>query len=714
MGDGKQHWAEVALTDGGEPVVTYRSGLVVYEESLTGSRWLGRGWNGAGFVNFYDGRVPPATEELAHAFQLEVDGQLLNGDWAWGGLELRRDDRPYPSMGQPYLVHAIVTLTHRLRPVTVEVHTGLDGTAVLTRWLEVTNTGPAVSAIGAAATWSGRLQTTARWRQRLAPGAALYSVGYPAAVQWGHEGDFGWFDLPDALYAIDGRYPRDRHRHPFFVLRNNATGEHFVGQFAWSGGYRFAFDLQATPATSDAGASLAFAAGVNGPAPQRTVAPGETVTTPELHLGLTFGDLDTSLQAMHEHIRRTVLRPQARGRGGWIESGIGPEVEVTAEQVVHAIDGAADAGAELFFIDATWYTRPGGNWFSTVGDWEVDRERFPDGLAPFRERAKARGLLWGLWMDAERIGTESRAIADHPDWLLRGYDGQPLGGMVDLTNPAAAQHVEARIAAVIEEHQLDLFRLDYNTTGCGRTERDGFVENHFWRYYDAQYALYDRLRARFPEVIFENCAGGGGRTDLGLVRRFCHTWVTDWQIAPRSFTITNGMTMALPPECVDRLIGGQSGHTAAELDFQWRQLLFVRPTLGFLRPLNMDWNPVLLERVRHWLDLYRTFVRPFQDTCRVFHHTPVAAGPEAQGWGVLELAAADGSRAMAGLFQLGDPREPEYLLRFRGLDTGRRYRVTWDTTGQSAQLDGWVLANQGLTIRLPGALTSELVLCEAV
>lgn len=71
-----------------------------------------------------------------------------------------------------------------------------------------------------------------------------------------------------------------------------------------------------------------------------------------------------------------------------------------------------------------------------------------------------------------------------------------------------------------------------------------------------------------------------------MVRRFCHTWVTDWQIAPRSFSITHGMTMALPPESVDRLIGGQSGHPAAEFDFQARLLLFVRPTLGFLRPLD--------------------------------------------------------------------------------------------------------------------------------
>ena len=707
-------WTDVIVAETPEPMLSFRTGLVVYEESLTRGRYVGRGWNGAGLVNFYDGRLAPGNDELTHAFLLDMDGQLLIADWDWAGVELRRDDQPITAMGRPFALHAIVTLRHRVRPVTVKVHTGLDGTAILTRWLEVTNTGSAVAAIGAVATWSGRLQTIARWRERLAPGAALYAVGHFVNTHWGNEGDFRWADLPDAGFVIEGRYPRDRHRHPFFVLRNQATGEHFIGQFAWSGGYQFRFDLDAAPATSDAAAQLAFRAGVHGPAPQRTLAPGETLSTPELHLGLTFGDLDTAIQTMHQHVRETVFMPQPRGRGGWVESGIGPEIEITEEQVWHAIDCAAELGAEVFFIDASWYAKPRGHWWSTVGDWQVSRERFPQGLAPFRARVHAAGMLWGLWMDAERLGHESQVAKAHPDWLMRGFDGQELGGMLDLTNPAAAAWMEQQITAVIADNELDFFRLDYNTHGCGRLERHGFVENHFWRYYEAQYAIYDRLRARFPNVIFENCAGGGGRTDLGMVRRFSHTWVTDWQIAPRSFMITNGMTMALPPESVDRLIGGQSGHVAAELDFQWRTLLFMRPTFGFLKPMGAAWNPALLARLKHWVTLYKDFVRPFARTGRLYHHTPVVAGPEPRGWGVLELAAADRTRAICGLFQLGSPTQPEYHLRWRGLDAGRRYRVTWDNSGQTAELDGLALMQQGLTVRLAGALTSELLVCAAV
>ena len=704
-----ERWSNILLTESPDPTISYRSGLVTYEESLIKGRFVGRGWNGSGFVNFYDGRIKAEEHATPEAFWIEVDGQALVSDWRWTGFETT------PSAGKRKAgeLRATVTLKHAVRPVTVAVHTKLDGTAVITRWLELTNTSDRPAALSAACSWSGVLQKTNRWRSLLGgTGRPLYSLGYFDNSKGCDEGNFQWHDLPAARYCVDGRYRRGRHRHPMFVLRNNATGEHFIGQFAWTGGYTFEFDLD--DQMGDA-AALSFRAGPDAPPPQRVLAPGETVATPEMHLGLTFGDLDTAVQEMHEHLRASVFMPQPRGRGGWMESGIGPEVEITVEQVEHAIDAAAEIGAEVFFIDATWYTPPKGDWWRTVGDWDVDLQRFPKGLKPFRDRAHAKGMLWGLWMDAERVGDASRIAREHPEWLAANYEGdRQMGGQLDLTHPQAAEWMEQQIARVIEENELEFFRLDYNThpgRGIRRTQ-DGFVENGYWRYYEALYGVYDRLRKRFPSVIFENCAGGGGRTDIAMVRRFSHTWVTDWQIAPRSFMITNGMTMALPPEYVDRLIGGQSGHTTADLDFQSRLLLFVRPTFGFLYPLGSEPNPVLMKRLRRWADLYKNFVRPFMDTGRVYHHTPEVSGLDPHGWGVLELASGDRTRGICGLFQLASPTQAEYRLRLRGLDVSRRYRVTWDNSGSACEMDGVTLMKEGVTVRLEGALTSELLLFE--
>ena len=113
--------------------------------------------------------------------------------------------------------------------------------------------------------------------------------------------------MPAASYSVDGRYLREQHRHPIFMLRNNATGEFFIGQLAWTGGYSFNFDLNTEIGKDGSGAALTFSAGPTAPAPMRVIAPDETVSTQEMHLGLLYGDLDTAVQSMHTHLAAKCL-----------------------------------------------------------------------------------------------------------------------------------------------------------------------------------------------------------------------------------------------------------------------------------------------------------------------------------------------------------------------------------------------------------------------
>ncbi|MDE0140452.1 MAG: alpha-galactosidase [Caldilineaceae bacterium] len=698
-------FADIFLSNDPDPTVSYRSGLAAYQESLSRGQLVGRGWNGSGYTNPESERFDVGSHPAPQAFWVEMDGQLLRSHWEWSDFSQAETENG---------LKAVLELRHAVRPVIVRVHTLLDGTPILTRWLEIENCSNQPAALSTAFPWSGVLQTCA---YDIDDEASPYSVGYFIDTHWGNEGDFDWRALPRAGYRIDGRYRRGRHRHPFFVVRNHQGGEQFVGTLAWSGGYAFEFDVD--DGDSREGSRLWFRAGPDGPAPLRVIAPGETVTTPEMHLGVVIGDFDDSIHALHDHLRTTVIPPQNPEHAGLVVSGIGPEQELTPELIFSEIDACADAGAEVFLIDASWYTPPNGSWHATVGDWQVSLERFPGGLKPFRDYVHGKGMKFGLWMDGERVGPESRIAREHPDWLARPYgDEGGLGGMIDLSRPDVAEWMESEIDRLIVEHELDLFRLDYNIGNIGAggySEQSGFIENAYWRYYEAVYGIYARLSARHKHVIFQNCASGGARTDVGMVRYFDHTWVTDWQIAPRAFSITNGMSMALPPERVDRLAGmGQSGQRTAELDFQFRLQLFVHPSLNWFHLKDAAPNAVQQARIRNAVRIYKEFVRPIHPTSRIYHHTPVVKGFEPRGWGVLELAARDRTRAVAGLFRLGDPAEPEYLLRFRGIDPGRRYRVTFDNSSESCEVDGIALTRTGITSRLETALTSELLLAEAV
>lgn len=684
--------------------VSFRSGLTVYVESLTNGQYVGRQWNAQGQVPPLD--FSPDTHPTPQAFWLEIDGQLLNSHWEWIGLLQERDGEK---------LHVKIRLKHGVRPVEVCVHTLLDGTGIICRWLDITNTGTQSAALSAAYPWSGVLNTGWQWHVvRPANDAPIYSLGYMQDCNWGDEGNFQWTTLPRAGYSVTGRYISDRHRHPMFVIKNEMTGDHFIGQLAWSGGYRFDFELSGERHANVSDTKLFFKAGPDAPAPMRMIEPGETIATPEMSLGLIAGDFDETVQAMHDHIRTTYLPPQPRGRGCWVETGIGPEFELTPEIVHHVIDIAGQTGAEIFWIDASWYSDPNTNWWETVGDWNVG-SRFPNGLAEFRDHAHKCGMLWGLWMECERLGSTSQALKDHPDWNQIGYNGAGMP-LLDLTRPEISKWMEDQICRVIDEHQLEFFRIDHNAAmGTGGIRMNGgFVENTYWRYYEAFYAIFDRIREKYPNVVLENCAGGGGRTDLGTMKRFSHTWVTDMQSAPRSFSIGNGMTIALPPELVDRhVVGvGQQTFTAGDIDFQARLTLFGKPTVGsMLWQMGAQPSPLVLEKIKHVVGIYKNFVRDFMPTSRFYHHTPTINGRTPQGIGIMEMASKDRTKAIAGIFRL-EGQDSDCVLRFKGLDISKRYKVTSDNNLSSCIMDGKELVYTGLPIHLGSPMMSEVILCE--
>ena len=696
----------------------YRGGMVSYVEALRGGSLHALDWNGAGFSP-HSTTIPAIPQvrlgdyaDRSFAFNLVVDGQRLHSHWRCDGFDVEERGSG---------IVTTLKLVHGVRPVEVLVKTQLDGTSVLTRWLEITTAGERDAAVSEISVMSGALGTTPRWRNHLRADSALWRLGYMEDHRWGYEGDFRWHDVRSGGQYITSRYGRERYRHPMFLLENRATGETFIGQFGYSGGYKFDFDLD------DCGdsAHLCFAAGVAGYAPLRVLAPGETTVTPAMHIGMVYGGLDPAVNEMNRHIRHSVM---TFGRGDVriapMETGIGPEMDMGTKEILSQIDAAAARGSDVFFLDASWYCPPDkteNDWLYYVGDWFPETERYDMTMAEIRDYCKGKGLKFGLWMEPERLGRDSRILKEHPEYCTYGYDDQIKGGvgggggMLDVSREDAAAWIEGQLIKFVDHYGLDMLRIDYNVGNwCSRAyvPRGEYMENSEYRYYENWYRILDTLRRTYPKLILENCASGGGRTDLGMLARVSHTWATDWQLAPRSFMITNGMTMCMPPEYLDRLAGGQNNHTVAEFDFQTRQLLFGRPSVGLLNPdLICCANPLQKDRATHIIELYNNVVRPMHATgSRVYHHTPDLGGNDPQGTGILELTSSDGGSAILGVFRLSDPDEAQTTVLFRGLDISKRYRLTMDNSGASAVISGYKLMNKGVTVNLPGALSSELLI----
>jgi alpha-galactosidase len=707
----RNYWAAEIHEQG----IRLTSGLTVCDEVLWKGRWVNRYWLSTGFTEpefHYAG----AEERLAglptDGFQLAIEGQDLAETWRW--VKATKSE-----VHDPDGLHVTLELVSTARPITVKIHTLLYGGPVMVRWLEVTNTGARPTVITSVAPWSGMIWDTINYAERLPKGTASpFEVGYARYQEWGHEGAWKFEPVENTTKTVSGTRGKSGWGHPTFFAHNKASGEWFVASLGWSGNWAYQLTGQQNPDADRA--TLLFRMGPSTVDPAlRVVAPGESVETPRTHVLCMRGDLDGVIQALHEHVRREVLPPPVPGRDMLVEANHrGYIVDHESEAGIdNEIGLAAEAGAEMFVIDAGWYGPEPNRWGANVGDWYAGAW-LPHDVTPIRDHARQKGLLFGLWVEIESIGGASNLRRQHPDWVLT-RDGQPVAGgrQLDVSNPAVAAWMGSEISRLIKKYDLDLFRLDYNTTveEGGNHHRDGFVENTEWRHVEALYAMFDRLRQQFPHVIFQNCAGGGGRLDLGIMQRFQNTELSDWMRAPRSFKIINGMTWILPPEILLRSFGTETGGVPSDADLvtQLRATTMVLPIFRGLSPSEREFNPLLREEILRQVNLYKQVIRPIMKDCRVYHHTPITPMMEATPWMVMEYATLDSKADLGWVYRTSEAGDPTYWFKPRGLDLSKTYNVTFSNSGRTLAISGDRLLQVGVPIRLEGNLTSELLIFRA-
>jgi alpha-galactosidase len=299
------------------------------------------------------------------------------------------------------------------------------------------------------------------------------------------------------------------------------------------------------------GSGLSFKIGPSSVNALRVIAPGETIKTPAVHLGHVKGDFDATVQAMHDHPRRFVLPARKPERSYLMEySTPGDQGYYTGRafneaNLIKSIDVAAELGMELFMVD--------GGWWDVYGEFVPSPGRFPNGLEPVAEHAHNKGLLFGLYTEVEGARgnwSESKLAREHPDWL-------GPQDIMRLDKPEVASYVESELIRVIDRYGLDLYRHDFipapspvdgtpHTREGASTLRDGFVESSYWRYYENYYAVWERIRAKYPDLILQMCSNGGWREDLDMMGRFHETYTSEGPplvvLAPYA-----GKTVALPP-----------------------------------------------------------------------------------------------------------------------------------------------------------------------
>jgi len=364
---------------------------------------------------------------------------------------------------------------------------------------------------------------------------------------------------------------------------------------------------------------------------------------------------------------------------------------------------AARVGVERFVLDDGWF-HGRRNDRAGLGDWQVDREVWPDGLHPLVDVVQGLGMQFGLWVEPEMVNLDSDLARAHPDWLLRAGDrpGREYRHqhVLDLANDDAYAYLAGCLHALLDEYPIGYLKWDHNRLVTEAGHQPG-GEPGVHSQTLAVYRLMDELKARHPGLEIESCASGGGRIDLGILAWADRVWTSDCIDALDRQQIQRYTQLVVPPELMGAHIGGPVSHTTGRT-----HRLDLRAGTALWGHLGIEWDLTTasdeeLEQVAAWVRLYR-------ELRGLLHTGTVLVGdhPDPAVW-VSGVVAGDGADAVFQVVTVGRSLTwPPGRVRLPGLDPDRRYHVVplepAAHAGDPAREPDWWSAGIQLTGRLLG------------
>lgn len=409
------------------------------------------------------------------------------------------------------------------------------------------------------------------------------------------------------------------------------------------------------------------------------LAPGESFCTPEAYLCYAPDGLRGMSRRFHRFVRRQITRGPwaASPRPLLINNWEGTYFHFDEDKLLSIAGAAKQTGIDLFVLDDGWFGRRNDD-HSSLGDWTDDLSKLPEGLAGLSRRIHGMGMKFGLWVEPEMISPDSELYRTHPDWCVHAGQSPRTESrfqlVLDLTRPEVRDAMAEQICAALQRGNVDYVKWDMNRnitqagSACLPPERMG---EFFHRYILGLYDMVSRITARFPDVLFESCAGGGGRYDLGMMCYMPQAWTSDDTDAWERCRIQYGTSLVFPPSCMGAHVSAVPNHQTGRITpLETRAAVAMGGTYGYeLDPESLSAGELetitrLNERVRAWQDvlLYGDFLRlvsPFEGTDCAW----MSVSPDRR------------RAAVTCVFALARPNHKPGLLRLAGLDPALDYRM---------------------------------------
>ena len=421
------------------------------------------------------------------------------------------------------------------------------------------------------------------------------------------------------------------------------------------------------------------------------LAPGVVFRTPRAALVASDRGRGGVSRALHRWARNHLLPHGGELREILLNSWEGAYFDFDETVLQEMMDGLVAMGGELFVMDDGWF---GEGEFARdeknrdragLGDWTVNPRRLPRGLAALADAAAARELKFGLWVEPEMVNERSRLFSEHPEWLLRERDRAPIWGRggaqaaLDLANPALREHLFQMLSRLFAScPRLRYVKWDCNDhlVNPGSEFLAADAQGNLWvDYVLGLYELLARLRAAFPQIVFQACASGGGRMDFGMLAFADEFWTSDDTDPLRRVFLQYSASLFYPACAMAAHVTESPNHwTKRATPLKYRFDVAMSGRLGLeLRPARLSAAELAYARER--VEEYQR-LRPWIQRGDLFRF----ASPYRDGYAAFAYASED--RRGAVLFLIGLDRDGELTIDFavpeelRPLFGAARYRAT--------------------------------------
>lgn len=423
---------------------------------------------------------------------------------------------------------------------------------------------------------------------------------------------------------------------------------------------------------------MRFVSGINPENFAWTLEPGEEFETPEAVMAYSYEGYNGLSECMHDFVREHIVRGKWKNkvRPVLLNSWEACYFDINERKLLNLARKAADMGIELFVMDDGWFGKRNDDK-SSLGDWQVNKDKLPGGVDGLCSKINDMGMDFGIWVEPEMVSVDSDLYRAHPDWAMdipgRSHSEGRNQRLLDLTRKDVQNYIVEEMSRLFASANIKYVKWDMNRIVTDYFSKELPADKQKetgHRYIIGLYRCMRILTEKFQDILFEGCAAGGNRFDLGILCYFPQIWASDNTDALCRAEIQSGYSYGYPLSVMSSHVSGCPNHqTLRVTPLETRFNVASFGIYGYECNLS-DMKKEELDAIRAQIEIYKKW-RDVLQFGRFYRTRNFADDSPVQEW---TCVSPDKKRAIGFIMQkLAKPNTQFAYYRACGLAPDCRY-----------------------------------------